>query len=193
MSIDNRRDRVAKALADFDQTPFGEMTLTKPDGTDPRIIDTRTAYRREAERFMAMLNAAMEPSTTDAIMALLPSLPDGWVAVPEEPTGKMLWEGYDVRNSVGGFYEIYRAMLAARPTPPTEPPSEQEDKRPGWQRNLEHSFSPDPPWVAPSNIWGRTYIRYLRKGHDHGSAAFAADEAERRANTPPPQPLETKR
>ena len=62
MSIDNRRDRVAKALADFDQTPFGEMTLTKPDGTDPRIIDTRAAYRREAERFMAMLNAAMEPS-----------------------------------------------------------------------------------------------------------------------------------
>ena len=52
---------MAKALANHDQTPFGEMTLTKADGSDPQVIDTRQAYRREAKRFLAMLNAAMEP------------------------------------------------------------------------------------------------------------------------------------
>lgn len=31
------------------------------------------------------------------------------------------------------------------------------------------------------SIWGDTFNRYLRKGHDHGSAAYAADQAERRA------------
>jgi hypothetical protein len=29
--------------------------------------------------------------------------------------------------------------------------------------------------------WGDTYRRYLAKGHDHGSAAYEADRAERRA------------
>lgn len=61
MSDDNRRDRVAKALASFDQTPFGDLTLTKEDGSDPQVIDTRKGYRREAKRFLVMLNAAMEP------------------------------------------------------------------------------------------------------------------------------------
>jgi hypothetical protein len=30
--------------------------------------------------------------------------------------------------------------------------------------------------------WARTFNRYLAKGHDHGSAAFAATNAERRAS-----------
>jgi hypothetical protein len=29
--------------------------------------------------------------------------------------------------------------------------------------------------------WAQTFNRYMKKGHDHGSAAYAADQAEKRA------------
>ena len=51
---------VAKALANYEQTPFGMVTMTKEDGSDPVEVDTRSSYRREAKRFLAMLKAANE-------------------------------------------------------------------------------------------------------------------------------------
>jgi len=65
----------------------------------------------------------------DAIMALLPSLPDGWVdfvqGVADARNGEgMFWttpdrdQDQDVIDRMG---DAAVAMLAARPTPPTEP------------------------------------------------------------------------
>lgn len=69
----------------------------------------------------------------DAILALLPALPPGWVAVPEEPDMSMLhaaleWNRVQPADErplrVGFEYHdapaIYRAMLSARPALSTE-------------------------------------------------------------------------
>ena len=106
-----------------------------------RVMDS---YLAEVKRKYAGQNAAYDPDAfkdaaslkiADDIMTLLPSLPDGWVVVPLEPTREMLevcgWSGVDpgkphpmiAHTTVaerGKPYLLpkayYRAMLAARPT-----------------------------------------------------------------------------
>lgn len=56
------------------------------------------------------------------------SLPDGWVAVPVEPTQRMKdcgWSTYLNDDSVK-MGNIYRAMLSARPEFPNKEPSDVE-------------------------------------------------------------------
>jgi len=69
--------------------------------------------------------------TADQLLALLPSLPDGFVAVPLEPTEAMKRAG---GNALGGWVapamhpdHAYRAMLSARPTVVEGPQEEDED------------------------------------------------------------------
>lgn len=74
-----------------------------------------TALRTLQER-VAELEAgvAQLSDQNDKLQDLIPSLPDGFVAVPLEPTGAMLDAGWCDRSD-------YKRMLSARPTPPTEP------------------------------------------------------------------------
>lgn len=46
--------------------------------------------------------------------------PDGWALVPKQPTEEMLERGYRTSNETGpGVEDVWPAMLAAAPTPPT--------------------------------------------------------------------------
>lgn len=55
MGDPDRLERVAMALAEQENTPYGDLKL---EGED-ELIDTRPSYRREAARFIAMFDALM--------------------------------------------------------------------------------------------------------------------------------------
>lgn len=98
-----------------------------------------TALRTLQER-VTSLEAELDQAVGRLEDLLNTSLPDGWVAVPLEPTDRELRAAYAAgMKAVPGSHSrpcdaldlifmraFLRAMLSARPTPPTEPPR-------GWQ------------------------------------------------------------
>ena len=164
----------------------------------------------------------------DAITALLPSLPDGWVAVPEEPTEEIIEamnaaylstrrhgvSGQTIeavwRAKYGPEIVAYRAMLSARPTPPTAegigntdtPPTEPPS---GWQPIEtaprdgtpvlltcgERALEPDGDTHCDIGRWGKDFWGepswVMNAGGDWPNATYWQP-------TPaPPEPLETER
>ena len=139
----------------------------------------------------------------ERVLALLPSLPDGWVAVPLEPTEAMMSAGWCDRSD-------YRRMLSARPTPPTAegigntdtPPTEPPS---GWQPIEtaprdgtpvlltcgERALEPDGDTHCDIGRWGKDFWGepswVMNAGGDWPNATYWQP-------TPaPPKPLETER
>lgn len=121
-SADPARVERLRAMLD-QQAASNDPTSTKLDAALRAQRDRIDALEAEREQMAHQWNAVQD-------LALLPALPPGWVAVPEEPTLEMLDAGWSAANRLGpndlGIItdttcgEIYRAMLAARPTPPAE-------------------------------------------------------------------------
>lgn len=82
-------------------------------------IDRLTRELAERETQLASIRQLLEDAEARAGSANA-SLPDGWVAVPVEPTVVQLNAGVDADDLRTGFETvkvIYRAMLSARPDP----------------------------------------------------------------------------
>jgi hypothetical protein len=81
------REKIAQSICDtwgyiWDGDPNDAQTApeTNEDGYDPR--PSKELFRKAA----------------DAVLALLPQSPEGWVMVPREPTEAMLEAGHGVRH-----------------------------------------------------------------------------------------------
>lgn len=88
----------------------------------PHPFYLRKSGREALSRLLAVLEERDQPSNAACQLPVSPAdgLPDGWVAVPREPTDEMLAAGRDAtfeRTSWGLLY-AYRTMLDAAPPVP---------------------------------------------------------------------------
>lgn len=70
---------------------------------------------KRADKIIAGFDCA--PGTEHAIRAIVAALtpPEGFVLVPVEPTDGMIHAAANARAGGGASYEVWHAMLAARP------------------------------------------------------------------------------
>ena len=126
----------------------------------------------------------------DQIIALLPqpAVPEGWVMVPREPTDKMLADGWSSANRFGpndlGIVtdttcaEVYRAMLAASPSPPADRDDDEGEVLAKPKSERRFTLLADPP-SPPAETWDDAEADATDfahpawwRGHDHTSRVF---------------------
>ena len=105
------------------------MTNPTPHGQVPEaLIDLIDAYAETRHRYGRIYNARTEAARNAVIEALsgvqaLSAAPAGWKLVLVEPTVDQEWAGKNAAllcSTMGEACKIYKAMVAASPTPPAE-------------------------------------------------------------------------
>lgn len=92
------------------QAPHARPSISPGSGESSNSSKSPECVASQGER---------EESVQPARAAVPAALPDGWVAVPKEPTPEMIRSGgYLYPERIGSWVEIYRAMLAAAPPAP---------------------------------------------------------------------------
>lgn len=95
-----------------------------PDGASARIIPASLAAQCH-NLFQGAINNAVQTATAQAVA--VPAVPEGMQLMPVDPTLEMMsaLTGQSDEWLLDGFRADYRRMLAAAPTPHTEPEGSQ--------------------------------------------------------------------
>lgn len=108
--------------------------MTKPDALERELFEAYVASKYPGVNLTIRSDGQYWESTPDSFLEFwvagrksVSAIPTGWRLVPIEPTEEMLDDGKEAQLFGSPSYRsalfVYRAMLAASPTPPQRVPS----------------------------------------------------------------------